>query len=290
LFTEAVNQFPLGNLWAILFFLMLFTLGLDSQFGTMQGVIQCIIDLKVAPNLRKEYLTGNLSQNFPITTFLLGIACAVCFLLSLMFSHSAGNYLFTLFDNFAGSVPLLVIALFECLAIAYVYGLRRFSDDIELMTGSRPGLYWLVCWKFVSPLAMTAILVASVLDVALNGSTYEAWIEADAAKTDRDWPWWAQLLAFVLVGASILWIPIVAVLKLLGVTLLAPEVAGWFPADELRAHYELKEHRPTWLEKNVFGFREDGREGVCCPTVPKSYALSRPKPTIEVPEEEELMA
>ncbi len=45
--------------------------------------------------------------------------------LSLAFSHGAGNYIFTLFDNFAGSVPLLVIALFECISISYVYGLRR---------------------------------------------------------------------------------------------------------------------------------------------------------------------
>ena len=59
LFTEAVNQFPGGNFWAILFFMMLFTLGLDSQFGTLQGVIQCFIDLKLFPNLRKEILTGN---------------------------------------------------------------------------------------------------------------------------------------------------------------------------------------------------------------------------------------
>ena len=45
--------------------------------------------------------------------------------LSFAFAHGAGNYIFTLFDNFAGSVPLLVIALFECLAVSYVYGLKR---------------------------------------------------------------------------------------------------------------------------------------------------------------------
>ena len=37
---------------------MLFTLGLDSQFGTLQGVVQCASDLKLFPNLRKEILTG----------------------------------------------------------------------------------------------------------------------------------------------------------------------------------------------------------------------------------------
>ena len=64
LFTEAVNQFPAGNLWAVLFFLMLFTLGLDSQFGTLQGVVQCFIDLKLFPNLRKEILTGKVERKY----------------------------------------------------------------------------------------------------------------------------------------------------------------------------------------------------------------------------------
>lgn len=36
--------------------------------------------------------------------------------------------------------------------IPYVcQGVDRFSDDIEEMIGQRPGLYWRLCWKFVSP-------------------------------------------------------------------------------------------------------------------------------------------
>lgn len=31
-------------------------------------------------------------------------------------------------------------------------GVDRFSDDIQQMMGFRPGLYWRLCWKFVSPL------------------------------------------------------------------------------------------------------------------------------------------
>ena len=39
--------------------LQLFTLGLDSQFGTLQGVIQAATDLKLFPeNMRKEVQTG----------------------------------------------------------------------------------------------------------------------------------------------------------------------------------------------------------------------------------------
>jgi hypothetical protein len=41
------------------------------------------------------------------------------------FAQGAGNYIFTLFDNFSGTMPLLVIALCEVLAVSYCYGLRR---------------------------------------------------------------------------------------------------------------------------------------------------------------------
>lgn len=57
-FTEAINQFPWAPFWSVLFFLMLFTLGIDSEFGTLEGVITSVVDLKVFPNLRKEILTG----------------------------------------------------------------------------------------------------------------------------------------------------------------------------------------------------------------------------------------
>jgi solute carrier family 6 (neurotransmitter transporter, amino acid/orphan) member 15/16/17/18/20 len=86
--------------------------------------------------------------------------CAICGVLSLIFANGAGSYIFQLMDSFAGNYTLLIIAfcevgynyffsfkntiisepiffLMQCIAVSYVYGLRRFADDIELMTGSR---------------------------------------------------------------------------------------------------------------------------------------------------------
>lgn len=57
IFTEAINQFPGAQIWAVLFFLMLFTLGIDSQFGTLEGVITSLVDMKLFPNLPKNRIT-----------------------------------------------------------------------------------------------------------------------------------------------------------------------------------------------------------------------------------------
>lgn len=57
-FTEAINQFPIAPLWSVLFFLMLFTLGLDSMFGTLEGALTSINDMMLFPKLRKEILCG----------------------------------------------------------------------------------------------------------------------------------------------------------------------------------------------------------------------------------------
>lgn len=129
------------------------------------------------------------------------------------FAHGAGSYIFQLMDSFAGNFPLLIIAFCECVAVSYVYGLKRFADDIELMTGSRPHIYWMICWKYVSPIAMLTILFASFYDLATNGSNYPAWDASTGATNKVEWPHWCIVLAVFLILVSVLWIPIVAICR-----------------------------------------------------------------------------
>ncbi len=58
MFTQAMVEFPIAPFWAIMFFLMLLMLGLGSMFGTLEGVITSVSDLKLFPWLTKPILTG----------------------------------------------------------------------------------------------------------------------------------------------------------------------------------------------------------------------------------------
>lgn len=182
------------------------------------------------------------------------------------FAHGAGSYVFVLFDNFSGNFPLLIIAFFECIGVSYVYGLRRFADDIELMTGNRPGLYWLICWKYLSPLAMLTILVASFVEIICEGSGYQTWVPNKGTTERQEWPTWALVLIFILILASVLWIPVVAIFRALGILIIDDNEKAWFPAEDLKEFHGIVPHEVTAAETLLFCIRPDGSEGLCCPT------------------------
>uniref|UniRef100_A0A8C4GVA6 Transporter n=1 Tax=Dicentrarchus labrax TaxID=13489 RepID=A0A8C4GVA6_DICLA len=143
-FTEAVMEMPGSQVWAILFFIMLLSLGLSSMFGNIEGVLTPMHDLKIVPKwIPNEVLTA--------------IICLASFLMSLIFTLGSGNYWVEVFNGYVGSVPLLIIAFFEIIGVIYVYGMKNFSEDIYFMTGSRPNIYWKACWMVISPIMLLAV-------------------------------------------------------------------------------------------------------------------------------------
>ncbi|KAF0303870.1 Sodium-dependent neutral amino acid transporter B(0)AT3 [Amphibalanus amphitrite] len=189
-FTQAIVELPGGPFWAICFFLMLISLGLGSQFGTMEGVITTVFDMKIFRRFSKSILSGGI--------------CVTCFLVGLIFTTGAGEYWLKLFDSFAGTVGLVMIALMEMLAVCYVYGYKKFALDIEDMTGERPGWYWCICWNFISPVVMFIILVASLVFRFMNPPTYLAWDRHSGETVSREYPTFALIVAGMLAIAGIL--------------------------------------------------------------------------------------
>ncbi|MGH0177206.1 UNVERIFIED_CONTAM: hypothetical protein FKN15_010023 [Acipenser sinensis] len=123
-------------------------------------------------------------------------------LLTLGIDSAGGIYVFTLLDHFAAGTSILFGVLIEAIGIAWFYGVGRFSDDIEEMIGHRPGLYWRMCWKYVSPLFLLCMVVISF--GTFKPPYYGTYV----------FPVWANIIGWCVAISSMAMVPIYAIYKL----------------------------------------------------------------------------
>ena len=123
-YPEAVTKLPVSPLWSFLFFTMLITLGLDSQFTGVETLITAMMD--EWPSLRKRK-----------ASVVLGM-CVIFFVLGLPLCANGGVLMFTLIDWFCSSWSLLLIAIIEVVFITYAYGHEKLFENIAEM-GIREG-------------------------------------------------------------------------------------------------------------------------------------------------------
>ncbi|XP_019899884.2 sodium- and chloride-dependent glycine transporter 2 isoform X3 [Esox lucius] len=188
-YPEALTRLPLSPFWAIIFFLMLLTLGLDTMFATIETIVTSVSD-EFPKYLRKHK---------PLFTL---ICCACFFLLGFPMVTENGMYMLQLVDTYAASYSLVIIAIFELLGISYLYGLQRFCEDIEMMIGFQPNRFWRICWAFVTPTILTGILGLSLYQWKVM--TYE----------DYTYPPWSMVMGWLMVVCSVIWIPIMFAIKM----------------------------------------------------------------------------
>ncbi|XP_013361357.1 PREDICTED: sodium-dependent neutral amino acid transporter B(0)AT3 isoform X6 [Chinchilla lanigera] len=204
-FTEAVLHMPGAPVWAVLFFGMLFTLGLSSMFGNMEGIITPLLDMGVLPRwVPKEVLTG--------------LTCLVCFLSATCFTLQSGSYWLEVFDNFAASLNLVTFAFLEVVGVIYVYGMKRFCADVEWMTGQWPNIYWRMSWRAVSPLLLLGILLSYIALLVHRSPSYKAWnpqYELFPLQEEKLYPGWVQATCMLLSFLPLLWVPASALAQLL---------------------------------------------------------------------------
>ncbi|XP_059145866.1 sodium- and chloride-dependent creatine transporter 1-like [Physella acuta] len=153
-YPEAIAYLPVPQLWGVLFFLMLFTVALDSQFVTVEIALTVIFDIR--PDLAGK------------RGFWIKIAFAVLtFITGLPFAARGGIYLFQIFDWYVSAVTALFIGGLECVIVAWIYGAERMLDDIFFMSGKRPPYIFVILWKYVDPVCYSLLFCASL-------ATYEA--------------------------------------------------------------------------------------------------------------------
>ncbi|XP_064410224.1 sodium-dependent dopamine transporter [Latimeria chalumnae] len=187
IYPEAIATLPWSSVWAVVFFIMLLTLGIDSAMGGMESVITGIMDEFKFLHKHREIFT----LVIVLGTFLISLFCVT----------NGGIYVFSLLDHFAAGTSILFGVLIEAIGIAWFYGVGRFSDDIEQMIGRRPGLYWRLCWKFVSPCFLLFVVVTSI--VTFKPPNYGSYI----------FPEWANIVGWCIALSSMALVPIYAIYK-----------------------------------------------------------------------------
>uniref|UniRef100_A0A8C5E4F9 Transporter n=1 Tax=Gouania willdenowi TaxID=441366 RepID=A0A8C5E4F9_GOUWI len=154
-YPKALAMLPGSSFWAVLFFVMILLLGLDTQFVCVESMATAITDL-FPHRLRRP----------GAREILVLVIAVICFILGLPFISEGGIVLFQLVDTYGPSgTTLLIIACFETIVVAWVYGVDRFYDNIEDMIGYRPFPVLKYCWLFVTPFIC---LVSCIVQVTEN--------------------------------------------------------------------------------------------------------------------------
>ncbi|KAL1431859.1 hypothetical protein MTO96_013951 [Rhipicephalus appendiculatus] len=191
-YPEAIATLPGGPLWAVLFFVMLLTLGLDSAMGGLESVITGLMD---------EFKTFFSRWRCRREVFTAVVICA-SFCVSIVNVTRGGGYMITWLDTYSAGISLLCAALFESIGIAWIYGLDRFCGNIHEMMGFRPGIFWRLCWKFITPTFLVAVIISGIVN------------QAPVEYHNYRYPPWAISMGWGLALSSVSMVPLVAIIKL----------------------------------------------------------------------------
>ncbi|XP_069112954.1 sodium-dependent proline transporter-like isoform X2 [Argopecten irradians] len=239
-YPEVLTRLPLPHLWAVIFFFMLFMVGLDSQFGSLETFISALTD-------RFPNTLGKRKYSLLIVVFLL------YFSTGMIFTTQGGIYIFQFIDWYLTAFIIFVVAFLECIIAGWIYGAERISRDIQLMTGSKASAFVRISWSFIIPFFM---LVASVtLAVKFERPVYRGYV----------YPAYLGTFGMFVALFLVLPIPIVMIKRLLETpgsfmqrlrTSVVPR-SNWRPSDEAEqiTYKQFQYSGNTWqrIKTNLLG-------------------------------------
>ncbi|RUS85457.1 hypothetical protein EGW08_006790, partial [Elysia chlorotica] len=184
-YPEALSNLPPAQLWSILFFFMLFTLGLDSEFGLMETILTCLQDEFPKTRKYKSYICVGLGMG--------------CFLLALPCVCPGGDYVVTMMDHYGADFSVLILSCLEVISVMWVYGVMRFVKDIEYMLGGKPHFwpYWVFCWAVASPILIALLVIYRMVNY-----------DAPTYPNGEDFPDFAQNIGWGILALALCPVPL----------------------------------------------------------------------------------
>ncbi|XP_014670344.1 PREDICTED: sodium- and chloride-dependent glycine transporter 2-like [Priapulus caudatus] len=146
--------------------------------------------------------------------------------------EKGGMYVLNVIDVSIGGIALIILGIVEFLTIHWVYGTDKLCEDIALMIGKEPSLFWRICWKYISPVILIFVLIMSLVVYAPITYTfpyaedgvyeYPSWVMV------IEWSFVAIPLALIIIGFFSNFITLTALKE------AAQPAWNWGPAAEQR--------------------------------------------------------
>jgi len=199
-----INMLAGSNFWAIIFFMMLVTLGIDSVFGFFDHILNYFNDM--------FGITKKISYEAYVAIFTF-----ISFLCSLIFVLESGLYTFALFDTYSCNISLLTCLIVELILIPWVFGIDKLAVLLEERTKEVMPKFVKIFVKYVITVYIIAIYILSWVKEFMKDSNTDE---------ENEMPY-----AFLWLGRLLFILPMLTI------------VAGYFKRIESPNIYDLVEHQ-----------------------------------------------
>jgi len=184
----ALSSMPMGALGvaiiSFLFFLCLISLGIDSAFSLVEGMVTGLRDRFT--RVRREVMTA--------------IVCCIGFAGSLFFCTRSGLMWLDIVDNWMNNYGLPLVGLLECIAVGYFFHLDELKDYVNEHSEIKVHNWFDAFIKVVTPLILIYLLGNQFLkDVTSVYGGYDSILAHSV--TLAGWGWFALMVCVALLLA-----------------------------------------------------------------------------------------
>ncbi|XP_062561317.1 sodium-dependent nutrient amino acid transporter 1-like isoform X2 [Armigeres subalbatus] len=141
-YPDALAKMPTWpNFISMMFFLMFILLGLGSNMGIVTTILTSIKDRYPRVTIWKVVVAISVA----------GFSCG------LVYISPGGFHVLDIVDYYGVTFPTLILVVLEAFTFCWLYGVDRICIDIKFMLDIKTGVFWRVCWGFLTLLILLII-------------------------------------------------------------------------------------------------------------------------------------
>lgn len=163
-YPKAITMLPAAQqIFGIIFFLMLFLLGIDSAFSLTEAASSAFSD---------EFKLNHHRCTVTI--------CTLGFFGGLLFSTGGGLYWLDIVDHWMNQYGLVVVAFLECIFLGWFFNLKWLQEQVNKYAEIKLGGWWIFTIKYITPIVLGTIIITFLIE--------------EIKKPYEGYPMWALLL------------------------------------------------------------------------------------------------